>query len=177
MTLTDLPSDTGQRMVSADIHITPANLVSDNPEWVSILAWQGGLANHRGLVIDNLERLGPGHYRSTQPIPAWGSWKTLLRVHDGRMLAAVPIYLAADPGIGAKEVPALDSTTRPFVQEVTILQRERNPDTPDVLWTISCLVVLACTLILIGALTWGAGRLNNREPTASDIEPRPTVQA
>jgi hypothetical protein len=177
MTLTDLPSDTGQRMVSADIQITPANLVSDKPEWVSILAWQGGLANHRGLVIDNLERLGPGHYRSTQPIPAWGSWKTLLRVHDARMLAAVPIYLAADPGIGAKEVPALASTTRPFVQEVTILQRERNPDTSEVLWTIGGLVVLACTLILIGALTWGAGRLNNREPTASDIEPRPTVQA
>jgi len=40
-----------------------------------------------------------------------------------------------------------------------------------------CLVVLACTLILIGALSWGAGRLNNREPTASDVEPRPTVQA
>lgn len=177
MTLTDLPSDTGQRMVSADIQITPANLVSDNPEWVSILAWQGGLANHRGLVIDNLERLGPGHYRSTQPIPAWGSWKTLLRVHDARLLTAVPIYLAADPGIGAKEVPALASTTRPFVQEVTILQRERNPDTPEVLWTVGGLVVLGCTLILIGALTWGAGRLNNREPTATDIEPRPTVQA
>jgi hypothetical protein len=177
MTLTDLPSDTGKRLVSADIQITPANLVSEHPEWVSILAWQGGLANDRGLVIDNLERLGPGHYRSTRPIPAWGSWKTLMRVHDGRMLTAVPIYLAADPGIGAKEVPALSSTTRPFVQEVTILQRERNPDTSEVLWTIGCLVVLACTLILIGALTWGAGRLNNREPTASDIAPRPTVQA
>jgi hypothetical protein len=177
MILTDLPSDGGKRMVSADIQITPANLVSDNPEWVSILAWQGGLANERGLVIDNLERLGPGHYRSTQPIPAWGKWKTLLRVHDGRMLTAVPIFLAADPGIGAKEVPALDSTTRPFVHEVTILQRERNPSTAEVLWTIGCLVVLACTLILIGALTWGAGRLNNREPTASDVAPRPTVQA
>jgi hypothetical protein len=177
MTLTDLPSDTGNRMVSVDIQITPANLVSEDPEWVSILAWQGGLANDRGLVIDNLERLGPGHYHSTQPIPVWGTWKTLLRMHDGKMLTAVPIYLAADPGIGAKEVPALDSTTRPFVQETTILQRERNPDTPEVLWTIGGLVVLACTMILIGALTWGAGRLNNREPTASDIAPRPTVQA
>ena len=59
------------------------------------------------------------------------------------MLTAVPIYLAADPGIGAKEVPALASMTRPFVPEVTILQRERNPDTPEVLWTIGCLVVLA----------------------------------
>jgi hypothetical protein len=64
MTLTDLPSDTGKRMVSADIQITPATLVSDHPEWVSILAWQGGLANDRGLVINNLERplpLDPAH--------------------------------------------------------------------------------------------------------------------
>ena len=59
-------------MVAADIRITPADLISDDPEWVTILAWQGGLANDRGLVIDQLERLGPGHYRSTRPIPVWG---------------------------------------------------------------------------------------------------------
>ena len=62
----------------------------------------------------------------------WGTWKTLLRVHDGNMLATVPIYLAGDPGIGAKEVPAEASTTRPFVAEITILPRERKPDTPQV---------------------------------------------
>jgi len=178
ITLTDIPGNGDHRIVSADVRINPPDLVSDHPEWVSILAWQGGLANHRGLVIDNLERLGPGHYRSTEPIPAWGSWKTLLRVHDGRTLTAVPIYLAADPGIGAPEVPALASMTRPFVHEATILQRERNPSTSALLWTVGCLVVLACTLILIAALTWGAARINNREPTASDTaQRRPTVQA
>jgi hypothetical protein len=72
VTLTDLPSEPGQRMVSADVQINPANLVSDDPEWVTILAWQGGLANYRGLVIDRLDRVAPGHYRSTQPIPVWG---------------------------------------------------------------------------------------------------------
>jgi hypothetical protein len=178
ITLTDIPGNGDHRMVSADVRINPPDLVSDHPEWVSILAWQGGLANHRGLVIDNLERLGPGHYRSMEPIPAWGSWKTLLRVHDGRTLTAAPIYLAADPGIGAPEVPALASMTRPFVHEATILQRERNPSTSALLWTVGCLVVLACTLILIAALTWGAARINNREPTASDTaQRRPTVQA
>ena len=93
----------------------------------------------------------------------WGTWKTLLRVHDGKTLTAVPIYLAADPGIGAKEVPAEASMTRPFVAEITILQRERNPETPALLWTVGCLVVLVCTLILIGGLSWGAGRINRSE--------------
>jgi hypothetical protein len=177
MTATDIPGSGDERMVSVDVRMNPPNLVSDDPEWVSVLGWQGGLAHHRGLIIDHLERLGPGHYRSTEPIPVSGSWKTLLRVHDGRMLTAAPIYLAADPGIGAPEVPALASMTRPFVHEITILQRERSPDTPQALWTAGGLLVLVCTLILIAGLSWGAGRINKLEPTASDVERRPTVQA
>jgi hypothetical protein len=182
--LTDLPSNSGQRMVDADVQITPANsvddarrtapLISDDPEWVTILAWQGGLANDRRLLIDRLEKVGPGHYRSTQPIPVWGTWKTLLRVQDGTTMAAVPIFLPADPGIGAKELPAQASSTRAFVQEVTVLQRERNLDHPAWLFTVASLVVLVCTLVLIAALAWGAGRINSRELlTGSEPEPAP----
>jgi len=178
VTLTDAPASTpGQRMVNADVQINPPNFVSENPNWVSILGWQGGIANQRGQLVDNLEKVGPGHYRTTQPVPAWGTWKTLLRLHDGKTLAAVPIYLAADPGIGAAEVPAQASFTRPFVAEITILQRERNPDTPVVLWAIGGLVVLACTLILIGMLAWGAGRINRSEPSGTKAELQPTAQA
>jgi hypothetical protein len=175
--LSEAPSNPGQRMVTADVRINPPNLISDDPNWVSVLAWQGKLANQRGEVVDNLEKIGPGHYRTTQPIPVWGSWKTLLRVHDGKTMAAVPIFLAADPGIGAPEVPAQASMTRPFVPEITILQRERSPDTPVVLWTIGCLVVLFCTLVLIGGLSWGAGRINNSEPSGREAELQPTAQA
>lgn len=171
--LTDLPSDSGQRLVSADVHITPANLISDDPEWVSILSWQGGIANDRGLVVDRLEKVGPGRYRSTQPIPVWGSWKTVLRVQDGRMMAAVPIFLPEDPGIGAEGTPALASSTRDFVPEITVLQRERNFDHPSWLFNAASLVVLVCTLLLIAALTWGAGRINARELGARDETPRP----
>jgi hypothetical protein len=178
VTLTDVPdSSPGQRMVNADVQINPPNFVSEDPNWVSILAWQGQLQNQRGQVVTNLEKLGPGHYRTTEPVPVWGTWKTLLRLHDGTTLAAVPIYLAGDPGIGAKEVPAQASFTRPFVAEITILQRERNPDTPMALWTIGGLVVLVCTLVLIGGLTWGAGRINRSEASGSEAELQPTAQA
>jgi hypothetical protein len=178
VTLTDVAaSSPGKRMVNADVQINPSNFVSEDPNWVSILAWQGKLANQRGEVVTNLEKLGPGHYRTTEPVPVWGTWKTLLRVQDGKTLAAVPIYLAGDPGIGAKEVPAEASFTRPFVAEITILQRERNPDTPMALWTIGGLVVLACTLVLIGGLSWGAGRINRSEASGSEAELHPTAQA
>ena len=171
--LTDLPSNPGQRMVSADVRIAPTDLISADPEWVTILSWQGGIANDRGLTIDKLEKVGEGHYRSTQPIPVWGSWKTLLRVQDGTTMAGVPIFLPADPGIGAKETPAEASSTRPFVQELTILQRERNQNHPSWLFNVASLVVLACTLALIAALTWGAGRINARD-TFTDAEVTPT---
>jgi hypothetical protein len=178
ITLTDVPGNApGQRLVNADVRINPPDFVGENPNWVSILGWQGHLQNQRGQVVDNLEKVGPGHYRTTQPVPVWGSWKTLLRLHDGKTLTAVPIYLAADPGIGAKEVPAEASFTRPFVAEITILQRERNPDTPMVLWTVGCLVVLFCTLVLIGGLSWGAGRINRSEASGTKAELQPTALA
>ncbi|MGZ4563863.1 MAG: hypothetical protein ACXVX6_09865 [Mycobacterium sp.] len=163
ITLTEVPSQPGQRMVSADVMISPPTLVSDHPDWITILSWQGRMENQRGLVIDRLDKVGPGHYRSTQPIPVWGSWKSLLRVQDGYTMTAVPIYEPADDAIPAAEVPALASSTRPFVQEVTILQRERDQNAPAWLFTAGSLVVLFLTLMVITALTWGAGRINNAE--------------
>jgi hypothetical protein len=177
ITLTDVPSNDGERHATADVQLTPANLVSDDPNWVSVLGWQGELANDRGIFIDNLENVGPGHFRSTEPMPVSGEWKTLLRLHDGRTFTALPIYLAGDPGIGAKEVPAEASTTRPFVAEITILQRERSPDIPQSLWLIGCLIVLVCTLLMVAGITWGAGRINKSEPHGSEAKLEPSAQA
>jgi hypothetical protein len=170
ITLAELPSPPGQRMVSADVQINPPTLVRDNPEWLSILSWQGRMENNRGLVIDRLERVGPGHYRSTQPVPVWGSWKTLLRVQDGYTLTAVPIYEPADEAIPAPEVPALASSNRPFVLENTILQRERDPNAPMWLFTGGSIVVLILTLMVIAALTWGAGRINLQDTKPEQVE-------
>ncbi|WP_229718678.1 hypothetical protein [Nocardia jinanensis] len=170
--LRDAPEQ-GGRMVYADIRLTPADLVGTDPEWIQILAWQGGVGGDspgRGLVIDHLRRAGEGHYVSTKPVPVHGSWKTLLRIQDGRTLTALPIFMAADPGIGAAEVPALDSFTRPFVAEITVLQRERSFDHPAWLFAAASLVVLACSLALIAALSWGAARIDDRYPHGSRTE-------
>lgn len=170
ITLTDLPSAPGQRMVSADVQLLPADMVSDNPDWLTILSWQGRMNNGRGLIIDRLAKVGPGHYRSTQPVPVWGDWKTLLRVQDGRTMTAVPIWEPADAAIPAPEVPALTSSTRPFVLEVTILQRERDQSAPAWLFTAGGIVVLFLTLMVIAGLTWGAGRLNNALAEPEPVE-------
>ncbi len=175
ITLTDQPGPPGQRMVWADVQLTPPDMVSDHPDWVTILSWQGRMENARGLVIDRLNKVGPGHYRSAQPVPVWGSWKTLLRVQDGYTMTAVPIYEPADDAIPAPEVPALASSTRPFVQEVTILQRERDQNAPLWLFTAGSIVVLFLTLMVISALTWGAGRINNSVNEPEPVEEKQPV--
>lgn len=179
ITLTDLPGEPGKRMVSADVQLNPNNVVSDNPNWLTILSWQGGMENNRGLVIDRLERVGPGHYRSTQPIPVWGKWKTLLRAQDGYTMTAVPIWEPADDAIPAAEVPALANSTRPFVQEITILQRERDQNAPIWLFNVGGIVVLILTLLVIAAITWGAGRINagTSQPRQVEEEETPLPRA
>ncbi len=140
-------------------HRTP----SPDPVWGLGLPWPGGggpYSRRRGLVVDQLRLVEPGHYLSTRPVPAYGNWKTVLRVHDGRMLAALPIYLPDDRGIDAAGVPAPDEFTRPFVSEITVLQRERSFDHPAWLLAAASLVVLVCSLLVIGALSWGAARIN-----------------
>ena len=154
---------------TADITVAlhPANAV-DNPAWLTITSWQGG-----GLVVDPLQKTGPGTYRTTEPIPLYGDWKTLLRLHDGRTLTAVPIYLPADQAIPAPAITATDGMTRKAIPEIQILQRERKSG-GMVLWTIANLVVLACTLALIAAISWGLARYSRR---AAAGDPYPDTPA
>ena len=165
-------------MVTADVRINPPDFVSDDPNWVSMLAWQGGLANQRGLVIDNLEKVGPGHYRTTGPVPVWGVWKTLLRVHDGKTLTAVPIYLHGRSGHRRRRGPCAehdDAALRPRDHHPAARAQPRHARRRC--GPVGCLVVLGCTLILIAGLTWGAGRLNRTETSGSKPEFQPTAQA
>jgi len=152
------------RTAAAEVRVTPASLAQEDAAWVEILAWQGGGAGERGLVIDRLKRTGPGTYESIKPIPIAGGWKSTLRVQDGRTMTAVPIYLPAEDAIDAEEVPASATFTRQFVPEITLLQRERSFDHPAWLWGAASVVVLACSVALIWALSWGVARLARSSP-------------
>jgi hypothetical protein len=155
------------RTANIGVRLDPADF-PDDPAWVQITAWQGD-----GLVVTSLERTGEGEYRTTEPVPLHGNWKTLLRVHDGRVLTAFPIWLPADEAIPADEIPAEDGMTREAIPEIDILQRELK-DSGGGLWAVSNLTVLACTLALIAAMSWGVGRYSRR---ASVKEPFPDTPA
>jgi hypothetical protein len=158
---------TEPRTANVTVQLDPADAL-DDPAWVQITSWQGD-----GLVVTALEETGEGAYRTTEPVPLHGTWKTLLRIHDGRTLTAVPIYLPADEAIGEDEVAAEDGMTRKAIPEVEILQRELKASGGG-LWTVANLVVLVCTLALIAAISWGVGRYSRR---ASAGEPYPDAPA
>jgi hypothetical protein len=143
---------------------------ADHAKWVQTTAWQGG-----GLRVDKLERVREGVYRTTGPLPVSGEWKTLVRLHRGRELAGIPVYLPADPAIPARGVAAKPSFQRPLVDETTILQRELKKDVPGWLWGAASLIVLLISIGFVLALGWGTSRLargasepsGTREPPAA----------
>jgi hypothetical protein len=150
----------GKPAVVAKVQLEPADLIDSDPTYVAILSWQGGSAGERGVISDRLRRTGPNTWESTRPMPVYGNWKTLLRLQDGRMLAAVPIFLPADEALGAPETPASAQFTRDIVPEISILQRERNLDVPNWLWGVANLVVLLCSIGVIVGLCVTTSRIS-----------------
>ncbi|HXS33439.1 MAG TPA: hypothetical protein VN758_06690 [Solirubrobacterales bacterium] len=141
------------RQVQATIALRPPD-AAKGAEWFDMTAWQGG-----GLVVDRLLQTGPGRYRTTQPIPVSGSWKTMVRLHKGDSLAALPVYLPRDAAIPVGEVPAAASFTRDFRNEHKLLQREQKGGSP-VLVAIAYSVVAGVTLGLLALLAWALHRLS-----------------
>jgi hypothetical protein len=98
----------------------------------------------------------------TQPIHVDGTWKTTLRLHKGRELASLPIFLPADPAIPVSEVPVQPQMTRTFVLDHKNLQREQKPDVPGWLTLVAYLGVGGISFALIFVVGWGLARLDRR---------------
>jgi hypothetical protein len=106
-----------------EVTLTPADAAAD-AYWFQAVAWQGG-----GLVVADMEPTGePGTYRSAEPVPITGHWKSLVRLHRGGELMAVPVWFPADPTIGEEEIPAEDRAVD-FAAERRYLMREASAET------------------------------------------------
>ena len=99
------------------VEVTPAD-AADGANWFQLIAWQGG-----GLVVTDLRETSPGLWVGEADVPVTGGWKTMLRLHRGSEMMAVPIWLPADAEIDAAEIPAV-SRDAAFVSEQRYLFRE-----------------------------------------------------
>jgi hypothetical protein len=168
----NVQNTTDGRLATGTVQLDPPE-AADGAYWFNVTSWQGkdGPAH-----IDTLDQIGAGRYRITEPIHVDGTWKTTLRLHKGRELAGLPIFLPADPAIPVSEVPVQPQMTRSFVLDHKNLQREQKPGVPGWLTLVAYLSVGAVSLALIFVVGWGLGRLERRgggpPPAQTQAEPR-----
>ena len=161
------------REVDATVRLDRAT-AADGAEWMSALSWQGG-----GSRLEHLRETAPGTYRTIRPVPVNGEWKTMLRLHDGRSLRALPIYAPEDAAIPAAGIPAEPEFTRSFVPDKQILQREAVGSSALQLPAYGLLAAIAAAWL--AAMTWGLARLGRAgvesagDPPRRGSSPRPEV--
>jgi hypothetical protein len=146
------------RVATGTVQLDPPDAAKD-AYWFNVTSWQGkdGPAH-----INKLDEIAPGRYRITEPIHVDGTWKTTLRLHKGRQLAGLPIFLPADPAIPVSEVPVVEHGTRSFVLDHKNLQREQKPDVPGWLTLAAYLGVGLISFSLILVVGFGLSRLEKR---------------
>lgn len=149
------PTSNGR--VDATITLDARDL-ADDAEWFNVTAWQGG-----GSVVDEPNEIEPGTFRTTTPIPVHDDWKALIRLQRGASIVAVPIYLPEDSAIPAREVPAEEQFTRPFVDDKTILLREAKDVSVGLTYGTSSVMMLIAVAWAL-TLAWGLYRLQRPEP-------------
>ena len=116
----------------------------------AVSSWQGGSET----VLADLRQVEMGRYVADRPVPVTGSWKTMVSLQRGKEVMALPVYLPADPEIGAPEVPAVPVRTEQFVRNTTILLREVRGGPPGIaIIAYSGLAVVVAIFITLIAIT------------------------
>ena len=161
MTLDRAPRDEAVATVKLD----PPG-AADDAKWFHAMAWQGG-----GSRLVHLDEIGPGTYRTAEPIPVHGDWKAMLRLHTGSAILAMPVYMPGDSAIPAKEVPAAAHFDRAFQLDHEVLRREERG-------AASWLTGTAYGILAVVALAWLAaiGAAVTRFERRSAAGPRVTLQ-
>ncbi|MDQ6613361.1 MAG: hypothetical protein M3083_00970 [Actinomycetota bacterium] len=168
-----LQSAGSQALVAVDL--TPADAAS-HADAFNVTSWQGG-----GKVSAALTQVSPGHYRTTRSVPISGHWKTTVNLFRGDQLMAAPVYLPADPSIGAPAIPAVAERRVSFVKNVALLLREQHPGPawPSVAaWSgLGTLVALWMALIALCASRprRAVGHIEPRDTHVAWSPPAPVV--
>jgi hypothetical protein len=151
---------------TALVDIEPAG-AADDARWFMIEAFRGG-----GHHVVPLERVGSGQYRSTDEFPVGDEWNTLIRLHVGRQMLALPISQPYDDAIPAPAVEAEDEFTRTFVADRAVVQRESvglNPGAERAAYAISAVFSAAMLWAFVVGLR-RLGRIGQPRPQPEPVE-------
>jgi hypothetical protein len=163
----------GQSQCTATVTVKfdKADAVDDNV-WFYALAWQGRgpggkdnagprdpLADVPGVVRVEMHSTGtPGEYRSEHPLPLYGNWKTMLRLHRlPTEMSALPLHFPEDPAITSargREILVQNGDVVDVKDEKPFLQREQKDDVPDWMYAVGYALVISSWIALILFFGW-----------------------
>jgi hypothetical protein len=149
-----------ERNVHATVGVDPPD-AADDAHWFVSTAWQG---REGRSVVDPLEEIRPGVWRTTKPVPVYGTWKASVRLQKGGAVQGLAVYFPEDEAIPVDAIPAEQSFTRSFVRDKELLQREQKPGVSPALTTIAYLFVGLVAILLVTALAAGVARLARTRP-------------
>ena len=164
----------GARAATVTVRPDPPDIARD-PLWFDVMSWQGLEWDRGSKRLVELERTGPGEYRTDEAVPVEGQWKTLVRLHNEGYLVALPMYMPRDAVIPADEIPAREQFRREFLPDKELLQREAIT-TSSALQLGAYSVLVAIVLAWLAAFAWGLKRLDEGgEQTGVPRSRRPPV--
>jgi hypothetical protein len=153
--ISSTPVDTGKpgKWVNSTVKLNTTYYDTDQ-KWAESIAWQGP-----GFEVNKLERIGPGTYSTTEPLPAYGKWKSMVRFHRGSSLMGAPVFEPLDLAIPKAEVPASPVATRTLQPDRVVLQRESKVE-GGLVANLGYLAVFLIAMTLLGTLAWGIQRVS-----------------
>jgi len=131
---------------------------ADHARWFQTMSWQGG-----GFQVANMKQTEPGVWVSSKAMPVGGPWKTMLRLHRGAEMGAIPIWMPADQALGAPEIPAVDKHGT-FVLETKYLLREQHGG-PGWFGTSVLALLALIAMMWIGAFVLAASKVEKASST------------
>ncbi|WP_350278213.1 hypothetical protein [Kribbella sp. HUAS MG21] len=135
------------------ITVSPAD-AAEGARWFEALAWQGG-----GLVYHPMQKVAEGTYQSAEPLPMYGKWKSMVRLHQGqRDMVASWVYAPEDPAIEKPAIQVSDGQTVQFVNEQEVLRREERTDVPRWMWNAGYALLGVVGLLEVAGIAWLVGR-------------------
>lgn len=117
-------------MAKVQVELDPPD-AAENATMFGVLSNQGG---NRTIPSQMIPLDEPGTYISENAHHLAGEWKTSVGLQRGNEVMSAPVYLPADPEIGASEVPALPVRTTEFgvVTEIMLREAHDGPVWPSI---------------------------------------------
>ncbi|GAB3832126.1 hypothetical protein [Kribbella italica] len=135
------------------VKVNPVD-AAEGARWFEAMAWQGG-----GLELHPLQKVAEGVYRSEAPLPMYGKWKSMVRLHQGsRDLTAAWVYAPEDAAIQKPAIQVSDGQTVQFIGEQEVLRREERTDVPQWMWNGGYGLLAVVGLLEILGIAWLVGR-------------------